>query len=57
MTLYKNMMSGPELKEFWVRAGIKSPETIKSTFTDKGYDADTKWYKYYQRFNNPHYQN
>ena len=53
MTLYKNMMSGPELKEFWVRAGIKSPEAIKSTFTDKGYDADTKWYKYYQRFNNP----
>ncbi len=57
MTLYKNMMSGPELKEFWVRAGIKSPEAIKSTFTDKGYDADTKWYKYYQRFNNPQYQN
>lgn len=57
MTLYKNMMSGPELKEFWVRAGIKSPEAIKSTFTDKGYDADTKWYNYYQRFNNPQYQN
>ena len=36
MSLYKNMMSGDELKEFWVRAGIHTPEEIKATFTDKG---------------------
>jgi len=57
MTLYKNMMSGPELKDFWVRSGLMSPEQIRATYTDKGYDADTKWYNYYQQFNNPQYQN
>ncbi len=56
-TLYENMMTGPELKEFWVRAGIKSPEQIYETYTSKGYDADTKWYNYYQQFNNPQFQN
>ncbi len=56
-TLYKNMMSGPELKEFWVRAGLKSPSQIFDTYTSKGYDADTKWYNYYQQFNNPQLQN
>ena len=57
MSLYKNMMDGDELKEFWVRAGIYTPEAIKSTFTDKGYDANTKWYNYFQQFNNPQTQN
>ncbi len=57
MTLYKNMMSGPELKEFWKRSGLMSPEQIRTTYTDKGYDADTKWYNYYQQFNNPQFQN
>lgn len=56
-TLYENMMSGPELKEFWIRSGIKTPEYIKQNFTDKGYDADTKWYNYIQQFNNPQFQN
>ena len=57
MTLYENMMSGPELKDFWVRSGLMTPEQIKTTYTDKGFDADTKWYNYYQQFNNPQFQN
>lgn len=57
MTLYENMMSGPELKDFWVRSGLKTPEQIKTAYTDKGFDADTKWYNYYQQFNNPQFQN
>lgn len=57
MTLYENMFSGPELKEFWVRAGLMTPAQIKATYTDKGYDADTKWYNVLQQFNNPQYQN
>lgn len=55
-TLYENMMSGPELKEFWVRSGLMTPEAIKATYTDQGYTADTKWYNYMQRFNNPQLQ-
>ncbi len=56
-TLYENMMTGPELKEFWVKSGLKSPEQIYEAYTSKGYDADTKWYNYYQQFNNPQTQN
>ena len=57
MTFYENLMSGPELKEFWVKAGIMTPAQIKATYTDYGYDADTKWYEVTQQFNNPQYQN
>ena len=57
MTLYENMMSGPELKEFWVRSGLMTPAQIKATYTDNGYDADTKWYNVLQQFNNPQFQN
>lgn len=57
MTLYENMMSGPELKDFWVKSGLMTPEQIKTTYTDKGFDADTKWYMYMQQFNNPQFQN
>ena len=57
MTLYENMMSGPELKEFWVRSGLMTPDQIAATYTNKGFDADTKWYNYYQQFNNPQFQN
>ena len=56
-TLYENMMTGPELKEFWVKSGLVSPEIIKTNYTDKGYTADTKWYNYMQRFNTPQTQN
>ncbi len=54
---YKNMMSGDELKDFWVRAGLYSEDAIKKNYTDLGYDANTQWYKYFQRLNNPQYQN
>ena len=57
MHLYENMMSGPELKQFWAKSGMLSPAQIKATYTDKGYDADTKWYNYFQEFNTPQYQN
>ena len=56
-TMYDNMMSGPELKDFWVKAGIMSYEELQQQYIDKGYDADTKWQYYYQQFNNPQYQN
>lgn len=54
---YKNFMSGDELKDFWIRSGLMTPETIKSTYTDRGYDCNTEWYKHVQRLNNPQYQN
>ena len=56
-TFYENMMSGPELKDFWVRSGLMTPQQIYDKFTSKGYDADTQWYKYFQQFNNPQFQN
>ena len=56
-TLYENMMSGPELKEFWVKAGLMTPEQIYNTYTKNGYDANTQWYMYAQQFNNPQFQN
>lgn len=57
MTLYENMMSGPELKDFWVRSGLMTPAQIEANYTSKGFDADTKWYNYLMQFNNPQYQN
>ena len=56
-TLYNNMMSGPELKDFLVKSGIMSPQQSYQTYTSKGWDADTKWYNYFQQFNNPQFQN
>ncbi|MBR1873162.1 MAG: SusC/RagA family TonB-linked outer membrane protein [Bacteroidales bacterium] len=56
-TMYNNMMSGDELKDFWMRAGIYDKAYIDETYTDHGYTANTKWHEYYQRFNNPQYQN
>lgn len=54
---YDNMMTGPELKNFWIRSGLYSESQIYKKYTSKGYDADTRWYEYMQRFNNPQYQN
>ena len=54
---YDNMMSGEELKNFWMRSGLMTADQIYSTYTSKGFTADTKWYQYLQRFNNPQYQN
>ena len=56
-TLYENMMSGPELTDFLIKSGIMSPQQIYDKFTSKGWTADTDWYKYFQQFNNPQFQN
>ena len=56
-SLYENMMTSSELKQFWNAAGVHSAQYIKETYTDNGYDADTRWYNYVQQFNNPQYQN
>jgi TonB-linked SusC/RagA family outer membrane protein len=56
-TMYNNMMTGDQLKDFWIRAGLYTYEQIQSTYTDHGYTANTKWHNYYQQFNNPQYQN
>ena len=55
--LYESMMSGDELKDFWIRAGIYTAAQIKANYTDKGYSANTKWYQVMQQMNNPQYQN
>ena len=55
--LYESMMSGDELKDFWIRAGIYTPAQIKANYDDRGYNANTKWYKVMQQLNNPQYQN
>lgn len=54
---YTNMMTGPELKNFWNTAGIHSAKFIYDNYTSQGYDADTRWYQYVQQFNNPQIQN
>ncbi len=56
LNLYKNMMSGDELKDFWIRSGIHSAEWIQTNFTDQGYDYNTKWYKYMMNVWTPQYQ-
>lgn len=56
-TMYDNMMTGDQLKDFWVRAGIHDASYIENTYTKYGYTANTKWQYYLQRFNNPQYQN
>lgn len=57
MTFYDNMMSGEELKDFWLRSGIHDAAYIKANYTDNGLDANTKWHEYYQQFNTPQSQN
>lgn len=55
--IYESMMSGDELKDFWIRAGIYTPAQVKANYDDRGYNANTKWYKVMQQLNNPQYQN
>ena len=57
MTYYNNLMSSDELKDFWVRAGIFTPEYIYNNYTSRGYNYNTKWYEHYMQFNNPQSQN
>ena len=54
---YENMMSGDELKSFWIRAGIMTPQAIYDTYTAKGFTANTKWYEYFQNLNGLQCQN
>ncbi|MBR3013087.1 MAG: SusC/RagA family TonB-linked outer membrane protein [Bacteroidales bacterium] len=54
---YESFMSGDELKDFWLRTGMYTPEQFKANYTDKGYTANTQWYKVMQQLNNPQYQN
>ena len=56
-TMYENMMSGSELKDFLVRSGLMTPQDIYNKYTSKGWDANTEWYKYFQQFDNPQFQN
>jgi len=57
MTYYNNLMSGDQLKDFWLRMGMFTPEYIENNYTSKGYNCNTKWYEHYMQFNNPQYQN
>ena len=54
---YENFMSGDELRDFWLRIGYLTPAQFKANYTDKGYTANTQWYKIFQQWNNPQYQN
>lgn len=54
---YDNMMSGDELKSFWIRSGIMTADQIYRNYTQKGYTHNTKWHEVLQRFNTPQYQN
>lgn len=54
---YENMMNGDELKSFWIRAGILSPDAIEETYTSKGFTANTKWHHYYQNMSGLQSQN
>ena len=56
-SLYESMMSSDELMNFWVRSGIHTQDWINKTYLDKGYNFDTKWYKYMMDLWNPQYQN
>lgn len=56
--LYENMMSSSELKDFWVRSGLHTESWVAGNFNDeRGYNADTKWYKYMMNLVNPQTQN
>ena len=56
MSLYKNMMTGSELMDFWVRSGIHSESWVNSNFVDRGYTNNTKWYEYFMNVVTPQYQ-
>lgn len=53
--VYKGMMSSDELKDFWIRSGIKSAAAVQSTYGK--FTGNTQWYKVMQQLNNPQYQN
>lgn len=45
---YENMMTAPELTDFWMRSGIMTASDIDKTYYSKGFNANTKWHKYMQ---------
>ena len=55
--IYENVMTGDELRDFWIRAGIYTPAQIQSNYLNNGYTYNTEWYKFYQNLNTPQYQN
>ncbi len=55
--IYGAMMESDQLVDFWLRTGIFSAAQIKANYYDKGFNANTKWYKINQRLNTPQYQN
>lgn len=55
--MYESMMSGDELIDFWLRTGIRSEDYINDTYLSKGYNHNTKWYKYMMNLNTPQLQN
>ena len=55
--IYENVMTGDELVDFWLRAGIYTPSQIQNNYYKNGYNHNTKWYKFYQNLNTPQYQN
>ncbi len=57
LQFYENMMSGDELKSFWARAGIMSPQAIEKTYTSKGFNYNTKWHHYFQNLHGLQCQN
>ena len=57
LTLYKSMMSGDELIDFWLRTGIYTPEYIQKNYYDTGNTYNTKWYEEYMNLNTPQTQN
>ena len=56
-TYYDNLMSGPELLDFWQRSGIASAEYLNSAYISKGYTNDTQWWRKFIRTNNLQSQN
>lgn len=56
-SIYEDMMSGDDLYQFWLDAGMASAASLKTRYDDKGYRCNTKWYNIFQQFNNPQTQN
>lgn len=54
---YEDMMTGDQLKEFWVNSGAVNEAWVDKNFTQRGYTYNTKWYEAFQQFNNPQTQN
>lgn len=55
--LLDNILTGDELKDFWISSGLYTQENFDRQYTAKGFDANTRWADYFMQFNNPQYQN